>query len=118
MYMLIMVLNDSAHLNDVLQAWVDAGVKGVTILESTGLNRVLPRPAAQPMFAGFSQIFGSGRVGHQTLFAIISDLDVAETAVAGTEKVLGDLSKPHTGIIFTIPVARTWGMPEPYAGDE
>lgn len=118
MYMLIMVLNDSAHLNDVLQGWVDAGVKGVTILESTGLNRVLPRPTAQPMFAGFSQIFGSGRVGHQTLFAIIDDLDIAEAAVAATEAVLGDLRKPHTGIIFTLPVAQTWGMPEPYAGEE
>ncbi|MFQ5399623.1 MAG: hypothetical protein ACE5E7_08505 [Anaerolineae bacterium] len=118
MYMLIMVLDDSARLNDVLSAWVEAGVKGVTILESTGVNRVLPRPSAGPMYAGFSQIFGSGRVGHNTIFAVIDDLETAEAAVAATEAVLGDLTKPHTGIIFALPVVQTWGMPEPYAGEE
>ncbi len=114
MYLLMMVLDDSARLNEVLEAWVGAGVKGVTILESTGINRVLQRTAAQPAFAGFSQIFGAGRVGHNTLFAVIGGLEIAETAVAATEAILGDLTQPHTGIVFTLPIAKTWGMPEPY----
>lgn len=110
MYMLIMVLDDTAHLNDVLSAWEKAGVGGVTIIESTGLNRVLQRHSPDMAFAGFSQIFGSGRVGHNTLFTVIEDLEMAETAVRATESVLGDLSKPDTGILFTLPVAKTWGM--------
>ncbi len=118
MYMLMMVLDDSEHLNDVLKAWVDAGVKGVTILESTGVNRVLPRPVAGPMFAGFSQIFGSGRVGHNTIFAVIKGMETVEAAVAATESVVGALTKPHTGIIFAVPIAKMWGIPEPYAGEE
>lgn len=117
MYMLIMVLDDSAHLNAVLDAWVGAGVKGVTILESTGVNRVLERTKPGPMFAGFTQIFGTGRVGHNTLFAVIESLDVAETAVAATEAILGDLTQPHTGIIYAVPVSKTWGMAEPYSQD-
>ncbi|MBE2222968.1 MAG: hypothetical protein IAF02_15595 [Anaerolineae bacterium] len=115
MYMLVMVLDNSEHMNDVLRAWVDAGVPGVTILESTGINRVLPREQAGPMFAGFSQFFGTGRVGHNTLFAVIESMEVAETAVSATESVLGDLNQPHTGIIFALPIAKTWGFPEPYA---
>lgn len=117
MYMLMMVLDDSTRLNEVLQGWRDAGVKGVTIVESTGVNRVLPRSTAGPMFAGFSQIFGSGRVGHNTLFAVIDDLETADTAVANTEAVLGDLTQPHTGIVFVVPVVRVWGMPEPYVAE-
>jgi hypothetical protein len=115
MYMLIMVLDDSSRLNEVLEAWIEAGVKGVTILESTGVNRVLPRDSASPMFAGFTQIFGSGRVGHNTLFAVIDDLEIADAAVTATEGILGDLTKPHTGIIFAVPVSKTWGLPEPYS---
>jgi nitrogen regulatory protein P-II 1 len=115
MYMLIMVLDDSEHLNDVLQAWVSAGVPGVTILESTGINRVLPRDQAGPMFAGFSHIFGSGRVGHNTIFAVIESMELAETAVRATEAVVGDLNEPNTGIVFVLPVAKSWGIPEPYA---
>lgn len=117
MYMLIMVLDDSAHLNAVLDAWIGAGVKGVTILESTGVNRVLERTKPGPMFAGFTQIFGSGRVGHNTLFAVIEGLDLAETAVAATEAIIGDLTQPHTGIIYAVPVSKTWGMAEPYSQD-
>lgn len=110
MYMLIMVLDDTAHLNDVLNAWDKAGVGGVTVIESTGLNRVLQRHSADMAFAGFSQMFGSGRVGHNTLFTVIDSLELAETAVKATESVLGDLSEPDTGIIFALPVAKTWGL--------
>jgi hypothetical protein len=114
MYVLFMVLDDSTKLNDVLLAWKGAGVKGVTVVESTGLNRVLPRLEPQSAFAGFSHFFGSGRVGHNTLFAVIDELDVAETAVTATEAILGDLTQPNTGIIFAVPVAKAWGLPEPY----
>jgi hypothetical protein len=114
MYLLIMVLDDSTRLNDVLGAWKEAGVPGITILESTGLNRVLPRHTAQPMYAGFSQVFGGGRIGHHTLFAVISSLEMANAAAEATESVLGDLTKPHTGIMFAVPISQSWGVPEPY----
>lgn len=113
MYLLIMVLDDVAHRDPVLKAWVEAGVTGVTVLESTGINRVLPRSEAQPMFMGFGQLFGGGRVGHNTLFAVIDSLDIAEAAVRATEAIIGDLNGPDTGIIFAVPVTKTWGLPQP-----
>ncbi|MDT8307406.1 MAG: hypothetical protein RRC07_15855 [Anaerolineae bacterium] len=117
MYMLIMVVDDVEHLPEVLEAWVGAGVQGVTILESTGINRVLRRTQARAMFMGFSQLFGEAAVGHNTLFAVIDSLDIARAAVAATEAVIGDLRQPHTGIIFAVPVAMTWGLPEPSGGE-
>lgn len=114
MYLLVMVLDDSTKLNEVLEAWVEAGIQGITILESTGLNRVLPRHAPEPMYASFSYLFGSARSGHNTLFAIIDSMEVAQAAVSLTEAVVGDLAQPHTGIICAVPIARTWGIPEPY----
>jgi hypothetical protein len=117
MYVLIMVLDDLSHLAEVLQAWVEAGVRGVTILESTGVNRVLRRTEARAMFMGFSQMFGETPVGHNTLFALIDSLEIAEAAVAATEGVIGDLRQPHTGIVFALPVARSWGLPTPSAGE-
>lgn len=111
-YLLIMVLDDSNRLNEVLEAWRTAGIQGITIFESTGVNRVLPRHSAQPMFAGFGQMFGGGRVGHHTLFAIIDSLDLAEAAVESTEAVIGKLTDPHTGIVCITPVLKVWGLPE------
>lgn len=114
MYLLLMVLDDSQRLNGVLEAWRGVGVPGITILESTGLHRVLPRHDAQPMYASFAHLFGGGRIGHYTLFAIIDSLEQAEAAVVATENLLGDLRKPHSGIICALPVAKVWGKPEPY----
>jgi len=108
--MLIMVLDDTAHMNNILQGWRNAGVNGVTIMESTGINRVLPRETANSGFMGFSQLLGTGRVGHQTLFAVIESMELAEAAKIATENVLGPLTKPHTGIMFVVPVLQTWGI--------
>jgi hypothetical protein len=33
-----------------------------------------------------------------------------EALVAATEKITGSLSEPNTGILFTIPVTRAWGL--------
>ncbi|MBK9054628.1 MAG: hypothetical protein IPL78_28095 [Chloroflexi bacterium] len=111
MYMLWLVLDDSAKLNEVLAAWDEAGAPGITILESTGLNRVLTRLGASAAFAGFGAMFGSGQIGHHTLFTIIPDLDLAQTIITATEAVLGSLKEPNTGIAFALPVAQTWGKP-------
>lgn len=118
MYMLIMVLDDSSRLNEVLARWEDAGVRGVTILESTGLHRVLLRHRPQAAYAGFSQFFGAGRVGNNTLFAVVADIATIESAAAATEQIVGKLDDPNTGILFALPVARVWGLPQGNAGPE
>lgn len=115
MYLLMMVLDDSGRLNEVLAAWRNAGILGITILESTGVNRILMRTQAQPMMARFSQFLGAPQTGHHTLFAVINSLELAEAAVAATENVLGSLNKPHTGLMFALPISRVWGMPDEIA---
>lgn len=112
MYMLIMVLDDPSRLNEVLAGWEGAGVRGVTILESTGLHRVLLRHRPQAAYAGFSQIFGAGRAGHNTLFAVVEDMATVESAAAAAEQIVGKLDDPNTGILFALPVARVWGLPQ------
>lgn len=117
MFLLVMVLDDTSHLNDVLRAWEEGGARGVTILESTGLARTLERHQARAAYAGFSQVFGGGRVGHNTLFAVIDDINVAESVAARVSALLGDLEKPNTGILFVVPVLSAWGLSKPAPGD-
>ena len=61
-------------------------------------------------FVCFSQIFFRCRVGHNTLFTVFVILELSEAAVSATEAVLGDLTEPDKGIIFALPVAKTWGL--------
>ena len=110
MFLLTMVLDDTSRLNEVLQAWEESGVRGVTILESTGLARTLERHHARGAYAGFSHVFGGGRVGHNTLFAVIDDVAVAEAVAARVNTLLGGLDRPNTGILFVVPVLFAWGL--------
>ena len=46
MYMIFYVLNDPERLDDMLDAWTKAGIKGITFIESTGYARRHHRKAA------------------------------------------------------------------------
>jgi hypothetical protein len=43
MLQVVFVLDNPALLTDELEAWTSAGVKGITIIESTGVQRVRSR---------------------------------------------------------------------------
>lgn len=127
MLQLWLVLDDPALLNDVLEAWTDIGVRGITILESTGVHRVRSRASTQdvPFMLGFSRLLRTDQVGHNTLFAVVPSMEMVKKIVAATETIVGDLSQPHTGVLFAVPVAAAWGLPkQPFdsaqdpAGDE
>ena len=110
MYMLIMVVDDPTRLNEILSGWEGVGVRGITIIESTGLHRALLRHRPQAAYTGFSQLFGAGRVGHNTLFAVVEDMATIESAAAAAEQIVGKLDDPNTGILFAVPVAKVWGL--------
>jgi len=114
MLQLWLVLDNPALLNDVLEAWTDIGVRGITILESTGVHRVRSRTSAHdaPFMLGFSRLLRTDQVGHNTLFAVIPTMEIAEQLVKATEKIVGDLSQPNTGVLFAVPVATAWGLPK------
>jgi hypothetical protein len=117
MLQLWFVLDNQALLNDVLEAWTDAGVRGITVLESTGVHRVRARASTQdaPFMLGFNRLLRTDQVGHNTIFAVVHDLTIVEEVVSATEKVVGDLSQPNTGVLFAVPVEAVWGLPkEPF----
>lgn len=110
MYMLIMVLDDTGRLNNVLQAWEEAGVPGVTILESTGLARALAKNHSHGGGAAPNTPLAPGVAGHHTLFAVVDDIDVAARVADHVQAILGDLNNPNTGILFLVPVLAAWGL--------
>lgn len=114
MYLLVCVLDDSEKLNALLESWTQAGVAGITVLESTGVQRVRQRASRQdlPMFMGFSRLLRTDEYSHNTLFAVVPDRETVQRVVVATEAVTGDLSQPHTGILFVLPVAAAWGLPK------
>jgi hypothetical protein len=57
-----------------------------------------------------SSLLRTREEAHRTLFAVLPEGFDVEALVAATQKVTGELDQPNTGILFTVPVLRAWGL--------
>ena len=109
--MVIFVLNDMECCPDLLDAWEDAGVVGITILESSGLGRV--RNAGMrddiPLIPSLSNLFRNVETQHRTIFTIVDSEEQIERILQATEEVVGDLEQSHTGLLVVLPVSHVYG---------
>jgi hypothetical protein len=112
--LLIMVLDNPALLNRVLEAWTEVGVRGITVLDSTGVQRLRSQTGGDlPTFLGFRRLARTDQYSHCTLFSV-TDAETVRRVVPATEAVVGDLNTPDTGILFTLPVGEVWGLDKLY----
>src|SRR5574342_309385 len=107
--LVVLVLDNPAQTGDVLDAWLAAGVSGVTILHSTGLTHHVGKRGVRddlPLIPSLTDILRGREEPHRTLFAVVSDGFDVEALVNATEKITGPLDEPNTGILFVVPVRR------------
>ncbi len=110
MYMIMMVVDDPNQVEAVIAAWEAAGAGGVTMVESTGIQRRRAKRRITLRF-DYAQVAPCSEQGHQTLFAIVSDEATARACLAAAEGVVGDLDGPHTGVFAAWPLAFVKGVP-------
>jgi hypothetical protein len=109
--LVVLVLDNPALLRDVLQEWETAGIAGATVLESTGMRRVADSYGRDdmPLMPSLRELSEKEQAAHFTIFSILDSDALVDKAIAATEKVVGDLSQPHTGVLFVTPVLRVVG---------
>lgn len=110
MKLLILLLNKVEKLEDVLEGFVEIGITGATVIDSVGMGHILSEEV--PIFAGLRFMFAGAKPHNKTIFSVIKD-EKEEEAIKLLRKILGDLKKPGTGIVFTLSLDRVEGlMPE------
>ncbi len=113
MYMILFVLHDTELSRQIMEAWQEAGVNGVTILPSTGLARVKEALLRDdmPLIPSFEDIMNhTDEVLNRTFMTIVKDDALVDRVVAATESITGDLNLPNTGILAVIPLSRVYGL--------
>lgn len=108
MYMIFLVLDDPDQLDQVLASWDKTGIRGATIIESTGIHRKLKQIV--PMRYLF-QTSEPVLEGHYTLFVIVEDEATVQACLQATEQITGDLNGPNTGILAAWPLTLVKGLP-------
>lgn len=114
MYMIMFVLDNPDLLDQVLAAWEGAGIRGATIVESTGIQRLKRKNI--PMRYLF-QTPDLVEEGHLTLFVIVQSEQMVHECLNATEHIVSDLDQPNTGVFTAWPVTLVRGVPPaPQAG--
>lgn len=107
--MLVLVLEREEFLNELLLELSDVGIKSATVVNSSGMMGHLSSLGDEQIISTLRPLFTPAHTENKTIFMVI-DNDEVETARKTIRKVLGDLSKPETGILFGIPLLFTEGI--------
>ena len=110
MQVYFLVLNKVECLETLMERMMSEGLSGATVLESTGMMKVLTdEDLDQPMFGILRKILNPERKGSKTLFIVLRDeqLPLVRSIV---DEVTGGLDQPDTGIAFSVPTVYVEGL--------
>jgi len=112
MYLVLYVLNDLDKTEQLLDAWEEAGVSGVTILHSTGLGRIRSYGLRDdlPLMPSLESLLQHEENFNRTLFTVIEDEAMIDKIVAVTEGIVGKLTQPNSGLLVVMPVLKAYGI--------
>ncbi|MEG0766169.1 MAG: hypothetical protein RR482_00490 [Clostridia bacterium] len=110
MQLLVLVLNKTECLEPLMEALLSHHLCGATVLDSTGMLRILdPYQEQLPIFGSLRHLFDPERESSKTIFMVLPDAQV-EVAMRVIREVTGGLDKPDTGIAFALPTLFVEGL--------
>ncbi len=110
MYLLCAIIYEPDQVVDVLDALMDQGVQGATVLDSMGMAHLMADRL--PFFSRFAEL-GEGESRNKTILVVIPSRDLVEPAIGAIESVIGDLDNQSTGLVFTLPIEHCRGLCAP-----
>lgn len=106
--LLALVTDDLERCSMVLDAWQEAGVSGVTMLNAAG-GRYASARDDLPLMVSLRAMLAGSQPSNHIVFALIDDDIVLERAIRAALDIVGDFQTPDSGIMFVVPVSRAWG---------
>jgi len=105
-YMLVVILQDLSRLPALLEAWRQIRVPGVTLIHTVGGMQV------ESFFdrIGLGKFFEHEDTHQRMLISIINDPELLELAISEADRIVEGFDRPHSGILYAIPVNRALGI--------
>lgn len=112
MFMIMFVSKTHEQAAELLDVWVKAGVEGVTILESTGMQQLKNQGIRSDVGIIFSlqSLTRAHEVHHRTLFSAVKDETILNHVVEATTRYVGDWTRPDVGVLFVWPLTQAYGL--------
>lgn len=113
MYLITFVLHNPDYLEELLDAWRSIGVEGATVFFSTGMERLRQKSGMRddiPLIPSLEDFYEAPETVSRTIITAVKDETVIEKVLAVTQKLVGDLTKPDTGILIVTPITHVYGL--------
>ncbi|NLC17981.1 MAG: hypothetical protein GX757_01965 [Clostridiales bacterium] len=106
------ILNQTEYLDTILTEFAHNGISGATIIDSTGMARVLSHKHDEeelPFLASLRKLLNPDRENNNIILTVIKD-EQLPLAVDIIEKIVGNLEDNNKGIVFSFPLDYTKGI--------
>ena len=117
-HLVVFVMDRVEQCFDILETWEKAGASGITILESTGLQRLRRTMRDDlPLLPSLRNLLTTQELHHRTIFTVIENEETVQRLVEATQRCVGDFSEPHSGLLFVVPVSQVYGLHKRNVGE-
>jgi len=110
LYLMVIVINKTETVNEILEMFYNIGIRGATIFDSRGMGQTF-MDCESPVVGGLrSLIYDQCRPNNITILSVVESLEQYDRAVQEVEKITGSFDEPGTGIACVFPLARLKGF--------
>jgi len=103
MNLLVVVVNDRDHVQDVVEAMLEINARGLTAINTESLVHLCVREA--PIFAGLRQLVTEPETDNRTVFGIVDDASALDELERVLNGVALSLRRPGLGMGFCMPLS-------------
>ncbi|MDH5506710.1 MAG: CBS domain-containing protein [Anaerolineae bacterium] len=107
--LLLIILNDTSILPDLLNVWREIGVPGTTILKSAG-GHASRTWLSRVGLDSINKLFEAKDVQTRTMIAVFDDDDLLAQAIAEAERLVGGFDQPNSGVVLVLPISQAIGL--------
>ncbi|MBN1354971.1 hypothetical protein JXA40_01740 [bacterium] len=106
-HLLLCIIKDFNKVEAILTGFLDLGITGATVIDSRGMGEIISEDI--PVFAGLRSFFPRGNLHTYIILSVVKHIQIAD-AFSLIREICGDLCEPGTGIVFTLPVTKVYGL--------
>ena len=113
MYLLVNILKKTQPLSDIMGAFAKIGITGSTVVNGTGMGRVLMQTKASSDLSDYiNKVITDLESANNIVLTVIKDKDTLDKAIEAIKSFCGDLCEPGKGLLFAIPLEVVEGLSE------
>lgn len=108
MELIVIVLNKTDVLDELLTKFMENDLSGATVIDSSGMGHIMANQF--PMFAMFAELEEERVNNSKTILKVVRNEEERHLTAEILESVVGDYAKADTAILFSLPVSFSKGI--------